>query len=38
MNDIKLEKLKLTQEWGKTYPEYGDVNHKKVLFANGLIH
>ena len=34
MNDIKIENLKLTNEWDKTYPKYDDVNHKKVLFAN----
>lgn len=34
MNEIKLEKLNLTNEWDKRYPKYDDVNHKKVVFAN----
>ena len=34
MNEIKMENLKLTQEWDKTFPKYDDVNHKKITFAN----
>ena len=31
---MKLEKLKLTQEWDKTFPRSDKVNHSKVTFIN----
>lgn len=34
MNEIRLENLKLTNDWDKKYPKCDDVNHKKVTFAN----
>ena len=31
---MKLEELKLTQEWDKTFPRSDKVNHSKVTFIN----
>ena len=31
---IKKEELKLTQEWDKTFPKSGKVDHCKVTFVN----
>ena len=31
---MKLEKLNLTQEWDKTFPKSGKVDHSKVTFVN----
>ena len=31
---MKLEELKLTQEWDKTFPRSDNVNHSKVTFIN----
>lgn len=33
-NKITPQKLELTQEWDKTFPKSGRVNHRKVTFAN----
>ena len=33
-NKITPQKLGLTQEWDKTFPKSGRVNHRKVTFAN----
>ena len=31
---MKLEELKLTREWDKTFPRSDKVNHSKVTFIN----
>jgi len=31
---MKLEELKLTQEWDKTFPQSNKVNHSKITFIN----
>ncbi len=31
---MKTEELKLTQEWDKTFPKSGKVDHSKVTFVN----
>ena len=31
---MKLEELKLTQDWDKTFPRSDKVNHSKVTFIN----
>ena len=33
-SDIKVEKLKLTEKWDKTFPQSDKVDHKKVCFVN----
>jgi len=33
-SDIKVEKLKLTKAWDKTFPKSDKVKHSKVLFVN----
>lgn len=33
-NDNKMEKLTLTQEWDKTFPQSDKVDHSKVTFVN----
>jgi len=33
-SDIKVEKLKLTKTWDKTFPKSDKVKHSKVLFVN----
>lgn len=33
-NNRKMEELKLTQEWDKTFPKSDKVNHSKVTFVN----
>ena len=33
-NMIRMEKLRLTQEWDKTFPKSERVNHSKVTFVN----
>lgn len=33
-NNRNMEKLKLTQEWDKTFPKSDKVNHSKVTFVN----
>ncbi|MDE6794817.1 MAG: alpha/beta hydrolase [Muribaculaceae bacterium] len=33
-NTIKMEELKLTSEWDKTFPKSDKVNHSKVTFPN----
>ena len=30
----EIMKLELTQEWDKTFPKSGKVNHRKVTFHN----
>lgn len=34
MNEMNMEKLNLTQEWDKTFPQSDKVNHCKVTFVN----
>lgn len=34
MNEMNMEKLNLTQEWDKTFPQSNKVNHSKVTFVN----
>lgn len=34
MNEMNVEKLNLTQEWDKTFPQSDKVNHSKVTFVN----
>ena len=34
MNEIRIEKLNLTDVWDKTFPKYDDVEHQKVTFVN----
>lgn len=31
---VEMEKLKLTQEWDKTFPKSKKVNHRKITFRN----
>ena len=31
---MKNEKLILTEEWDKTFPKSGKVNHRKITFHN----
>ena len=33
-NNSNMEQLTLTQEWDKTFPQSGKVNHSKVTFHN----
>lgn len=33
-NEMNMEKLGLTQEWDKTFPQSDKVNHSKVTFVN----
>lgn len=33
-NDVNMEKLELTSEWDKTFPQSDKVNHSKVTFMN----
>ena len=33
-NNIMEEKLNLTQEWGKVFPQSDEVNHSKITFHN----
>lgn len=33
-NSIMEEKLNLTQEWDKTFPQSDEVNHSKITFHN----
>ena len=34
VNVIKIEQLRLVEEWDKTFSRNGNVDHCKVLFAN----
>lgn len=33
-SNIKIQKLQLTQEWDKTFPQSSKVSHRKVTFVN----
>ena len=33
-NNIMEEKLNLTQEWDKVFPQSDEVNHSKITFHN----
>ncbi len=34
INEMNMEKLNLTQQWDKTFPQSDKVNHSKVTFVN----